>query len=339
MSDYQLSKVEEAVEQIRKGSLVIVADNENRENEGDLICSAEKVTPEIINFMATEARGLICMPVSAQIAENLDLKLMCESNDDQKTAFTVSVDGSPEKGVGTGISAPDRARTIEICLQDGSRPQDLRRPGHVFPLIAREGGVIAREGQTEASIDLCKLAGLKSAGVICEILNPDGTMAKREQLYHFGQKFKIPFITVEQIKKYRAQREELIEVTEEHIIETEQGKVKIIVFQEKFEPSYQHLAAYTVHRESKETETLTEIEVGEARQDMFNAILAPKDKEKSLRKKLEDFLRRLGDQPGVFIYQTVNSKSSKSLADLEIQEEKRRKSWLAEQVLRYLKLA
>jgi 3,4-dihydroxy 2-butanone 4-phosphate synthase / GTP cyclohydrolase II len=173
-------KVEDALEDIRQGKMVIVADDEDRENEGDLVCAAEAVTPEIINFMTTYARGLICAALSQERADELDLPLMTENNTDpQGTAFTVSVDAHRRFGVTTGISAADRATTVQVLVDPETKPLDLRRPGHIFPLRARAGGVLRRIGQTEAAVDLARLAGFQPAGVICEILNPEGDMARR----------------------------------------------------------------------------------------------------------------------------------------------------------------
>lgn len=220
--------VEAAIEAIRNGKMVIVADDEDRENEGDLICSAEKITPEIINFMAVEARGLICMPVSEQIAKRLKLNLMAAHNTDcNNTAFTVSIDGAVEKGIGTGISAKDRAKTIRLCLDPETKPEDLRRPGHIFPLIAKNGGVLERRGQTEAAVDLSKLAGLQAAGVICEIANSDGSMSRRDELFAFRDKHKIPFITVDQLKEYRLKNEILVERKASAKLPTKFGEFQI----------------------------------------------------------------------------------------------------------------
>jgi len=211
MGDQIFNTVEEAIDAIKDGRMVIVADDEDRENEGDLVCAAEKVTPEIINFMATEAKGLICMPVSSDIAEKLKLDPMTIDNTDFKgTAFTVSIDGCQSLGFETGISAKDRANTIKLCMKEDTKPEFLRRPGHIFPLVAKEHGVLERTGQTEASVDLSKMAGLKAGAVICEILNPDGTMARRDQLAEFSKKHNIPFITVAQIIEYRLKTEKLI---------------------------------------------------------------------------------------------------------------------------------
>lgn len=231
----QFSTVEEAIQAIKEGKLVIVADNEDRENEGDLVCAAEKITPELINFMAVEARGLICMPITRQLADKLDLRAMAAVNtDSEHTAFTVSIDGSREKGVSTGISALDRAKTIELCLEEDTTPHDLRRPGHIFPLIARDGGVLERKGQTEASVDLARLAGLKPAGVICEISNPDGSMARRDQLFDFAKEHNMPFITVEQIADYRLKNEFLLKKEAEASLPTKFGDFTIHAYSEVF---------------------------------------------------------------------------------------------------------
>jgi 3,4-dihydroxy 2-butanone 4-phosphate synthase / GTP cyclohydrolase II len=180
-------RVEDAIQDIRDGKMVIVADDEDRENEGDLVCAAEKITPEIINFMATEGRGLICTALAPERADELDLRPMTDVNTEaQGTAFTISVDAAPRFGVTTGISASDRATTIRLLVDPETQPSDLRRPGHIFPIRARPGGVLRRVGQTEASVDLARMAGLSPAGVICEILNDDGTMARRPELEAFA---------------------------------------------------------------------------------------------------------------------------------------------------------
>src|SRR3954466_11891890 len=196
--------VEAAIEDIRAGKMVIVADDENRENEGDLVCAAELVTPEIINFMATHARGLVCLALTADRADELDLRPMTDNNTEALgTAFTVSVDAARRFGVTTGISASDRATTIHVAINPTTVPSDLRRPGHVFPLRARPGGVLQRVGQTEASVDLARLAGLNPAGVICEILNADGSMARRAQLQEIAEQQGLTFVTVAQLVAYR----------------------------------------------------------------------------------------------------------------------------------------
>ncbi|HEX6750814.1 MAG TPA: bifunctional 3,4-dihydroxy-2-butanone-4-phosphate synthase/GTP cyclohydrolase II [Longimicrobium sp.] len=234
--------VEAAIEDIRNGKMVIVADDENRENEGDLVLAAELVTPDAINFMATHARGLICLALTAERADELDLRLMTEHNTEALgTAFTISVDAAHRFGVTTGISASDRATTIRVCMDEASVPGDLRRPGHVFPLRARPGGVLRRVGQTEASVDLSRLAGLKPGGVICEIMNEDGTMARRPQLEGFAKRYGIRFITVAQIVAYRLQRERLVHRAAEANIPTPYGEWRIIAYHNDVD-QFEHVA-------------------------------------------------------------------------------------------------
>ena len=217
--------VPDALEQIAAGGLVIVADDEDRENEGDLVCSAEKVTPDLINFMTKFGRGLICVSLTAERADALELPLMTDRNTDpQETAFTVSVDAHRRFGVTTGISAQDRATTVEVLVDPRSTPRDLRRPGHVFPLRARRGGVLRRVGQTEAAVDLARLAGLSPAGVICEILNEDGTMARRHQLEVMAREHGLKLITVEQVVAYRLARERLVRRVVEAPLRTPWGE-------------------------------------------------------------------------------------------------------------------
>ena len=234
--------IEDAIEDIRQGKMVIVADDENRENEGDLVCAAECVTPELINFMATHGRGLICLALTPERADALDLRPMTEVNTEALgTAFTVSIDAAHRFGVTTGISASDRAATIRVCMDPATVPSDLRRPGHVFPLRARPGGVLRRVGQTEASVDLARLAGLQPAGVICEILNDDGTMARRPQLEEFAQKHGVKFITVAQIVAYRLQRERLVRREAEANIPTPYGDWRIIAYRNDVD-QFEHVA-------------------------------------------------------------------------------------------------
>lgn len=223
-------KVSEAIDVIRAGGLVIVADDEDRENEGDLVGAAELVTPQHINFMATHGRGLVCLTLSAEIADRLDLPLMSDGRgqDPNGTAFTVSIDATAELGVSTGISAADRARTIQVAVSEDSKPSDLIRPGHVFPLRAKVGGVLQRVGQTEASMDLARLAGLAPAGVICEILNEDGTMARRPELEKFSADHDMPFITVAQIIAYRLKNERLVSRVAEATLPTAYGEFRVI---------------------------------------------------------------------------------------------------------------
>ena len=222
-------RVEDAIEEVRRGKMVIVADDEDRENEGDLVCAASEITPETINFMTKHGRGLICVAMTGERADELGLPLMTDNNTDpQRTAFTVSVDADTRFGVTTGISAFDRAKTIQVLLDPDTRPPDLRRPGHIFPLRARTGGVLRRVGQTEAAVDLARLAGLPAAGVICEILKEDGTMARRPELEEMARKYDLRFITVAQLVSYRLARERLVRRVAEAELPTEYGDFRIL---------------------------------------------------------------------------------------------------------------
>lgn len=206
----QCSSVESAIARIRAGQLVIVVDDESRENEGDLVCAAHAVTPEIVNFMAKHARGLVCLAMTAQQLQTLELPLMVRDNTAPlQTGFTISIDA--RAGVTTGISAADRARTIRVAVDPATQPNDLVRPGHIFPLQAREGGVLVRTGHTEAAVDLVRLAGLTPpAGVICEIMNDDGEMARREDLERFAAQHQIPICTIADLVRYRMRSETLV---------------------------------------------------------------------------------------------------------------------------------
>ena len=224
--------VETALEDIRQGKIVIVADDEDRENEGDLVCAASLVSPETVNFMTQFGRGLICVALSPPRAAELGLPLMTDENSDpQGTAFTISVDAHRRFGVTTGISAHDRAMTIQVLVNPDSRPDDLRRPGHIFPLKARPGGVLRRVGQTEAAVDLARLAGLPPIGVICEILNSDGTMARRPQLELYAKEHGLKFITVAQLVAYRLTKERLVVRVAEANLPTDFGPFRIIAYQ------------------------------------------------------------------------------------------------------------
>lgn len=221
--------VEEAIESFKKGDFVLIADDENRENEGDLICSAEKITPEKINFLATECKGLICLAITPERAMELELTQMVQKNTESaQTAFTQSIDGAAKFGVTTGISAFDRAETVRIAIDKNSRPNDLRRPGHVFPCVAKPGGVLQRTGHTEASVDLARLAGHAPAGVMCEIMNADGSMARRDELKEFAQKHGIKFITVAQLIAYRLKTEKFVTREAQATLPTQFGDFKVL---------------------------------------------------------------------------------------------------------------
>ena len=221
--------VAQAIADVAAGKFVVVADDEARENEGDLICAAELCTAEHINFMTQHARGLICLTLSPERCDDLGLPQMVEHNTEaHETAFTVSVDAASRFGVTTGISAADRARTIQVAMDPQTTPADLRRPGHVFPLRSRPGGVLQRVGQTEASVDLARLAGLRPAGVICEIMNADGTMARRDDLAAFCAAHGITFITVAQIVSHRLQHERLVHRVAQARLPTPFGEFTVI---------------------------------------------------------------------------------------------------------------
>ncbi len=224
------ASIPEAIEEIRRGRMIILVDDEDRENEGDLCCAAEKVTPEIINFMAKHGRGLICLSLTPERCEQLNLPLQASENTSRfETAFCVSIDA--REGITTGISAADRARTILTAIDPRTRPSDLVRPGHIFPLRAREGGVLVRAGQTEASVDLARLAGLTPAGVICEIMNGDGTMARLPQLITFARRFGLKIVTVADLIRYRLQHERVVRKRAESSLTTPYGEFRVSAYE------------------------------------------------------------------------------------------------------------
>ena len=238
-----LARVKEALEDIRRGKIVILVDDEDRENEGDLCMAAEMVTPEAINFMAKEGRGLICLSLTEERADYLGLPLMVQENSSSfGTAFTVSIEA--RRGVTTGISAADRARTIQVAIDDATIANDLARPGHVFPLRAKKGGVMVRAGQTEGSVDLARMAGLKPAGVICEIMNDDGTMARLPELRKFAEKHQLKIVTIADMVAYRMRKERLITRAAETHLPTRDGGVFNAVVYDNDVDSAQHLALY-----------------------------------------------------------------------------------------------
>src|SRR4051812_47016893 len=224
------ASIEEAAADMRDGRMVIIVDDEDRENEGDLVCAAELVTPEKINFMATHARGLICMPLTEERCDELHLTMQVADNTSfLGTAFTVSIEA--RRGVTTGISAADRATTILTAVDQRTRPQDLARPGHVFPLRAKNGGVLVRPGQTEASVDIARIAGLYPAGVICEIMNEDGTMARLPQLQEFATQHNLKMISVADLVRYRISKETLIRRVVETDLPTVYGRFRAIAYE------------------------------------------------------------------------------------------------------------
>jgi 3,4-dihydroxy 2-butanone 4-phosphate synthase/GTP cyclohydrolase II len=234
--------IEEAIAAVREGNLVIVADDEDRESEGDLVGAAERVTPEMVNFMARLGRGLICLSLLPERCGALGLPQMTEDNNESsETAFTVSIDAAKRFGVTTGISAADRAKTIQVAIDPATAPADLCRPGHVFPLRARRGGVLQRVGHTEASIDLARLAGLYPAGVICEIIADDGTMMRRPQLEEFAKEHDLTFVTIAQLVAYRLQHERLIHRVADARLPTPYGEFRVIGYENDVDRS-EHIA-------------------------------------------------------------------------------------------------
>jgi len=228
----QLDSIESAIADIRAGKVIIVVDDENRENEGDFLAAAENVTPEMINFMATHGRGLICTPLTEKRCEELKLDMMVGNNTDpMQTAFTVSVDLNG-KGVTTGISASDRAKTIQALVDPETKPQELSRPGHIFPLKAKEGGVLRRTGHTEAAIDFARLSGYQPAGVIVEIMNEDGTMARLPQLVEIARKFDLKLVSIEDLVSYRMQHDSLIQRVEDFELNTRFGTYRLRAYKQ-----------------------------------------------------------------------------------------------------------
>ena len=232
MSKVILDKISDAIDDVKKGKIIIVVDDENRENEGDFICAADLVTPEIINFMAKHARGLICMPITEKRSRKLNLYPMVTNNTDpMDTAFTVSVDLKGH-GVTSGISASDRSKTIKAIVDKNTKPEDLARPGHIFPLIAKDGGVLRRTGHTEAAIDFARLSGYSPAGVICEIMSEDGSMARVPELIKVAKKLDLKIVSIEDLVAYRMKHDSLITKKESFVFNTKFGDYNLSAFQQ-----------------------------------------------------------------------------------------------------------
>ena len=234
-----LNSIPDAIRDIKKGKAVIVVDDENRENEGDLCIAAEKVTPKAINFMALHGRGLICTPISIEIADRLDFPPMADCEDPGGCNFAVSTD--LKKGITSGISASDRAKTIQGIIDPKAKASDFVRPGHIFPLRARYGGVLVRAGHTEASVDLARLAGFQPAGTICEIMKADGTMARLPDLKKFAKKHKLKIISIADLIAYRREKEKLIQRVADAELPTEFGNFRVVAYQNKLNPAEEHL--------------------------------------------------------------------------------------------------
>ncbi|WP_309613668.1 3,4-dihydroxy-2-butanone-4-phosphate synthase [Flavobacterium sp.] len=304
MSDMKihLNTIEEAIEDIRQGKIIIVVDDEDRENEGDFLAAAEKVTPEMINFMATHGKGLICAPLTEKRCDELELHSMVKNNTDHmETAFTVSVDLKGH-GVTTGISASDRAKTILALVNEETKPYDLARPGHIFPLTAKQGGVLRRTGHTEAAIDFARLAGFKAAGVIVEIMNEDGSMARLPQLVEVAKKFDLKLVSIENLVAYRMQHDSLIVKKDDFEIETRFGKFRLRAYQQTTNKQV-HLAL-TKGSWNLGEPILTRINSTQANNDILNTLATAMDK------KLDDvFNRIIKEEKGaiLFINQEVDS--------------------------------
>ncbi|KFC18860.1 3,4-dihydroxy-2-butanone-4-phosphate synthase [Chryseobacterium sp. FH1] len=308
MDNFQLNTIEEALEDIKNGKMVIVVDDEDRENEGDLIAAAELTTPEMVNFMATHARGLICMPLTETRCDELELhSMVSNSTDPKETAFTISVD-LLGKGATTGISAGDRAKTIQAIMDSNTKPGDLMRPGHIFPLRAREGGVLKRAGHTEAAVDLTRLAGLKEGGVICEILNEDGSMSRLPQLLEFGKKHDLKVISIEDLIHYRIMRQgDLVERIEEREIKTHFGDFKFYVFEEK--PTEQIHYALTKGNWSADESVLVRVQSTGTYFDVFSRL---SNGEHPLMQQVTDLINKEGKGAVVFINNVSNKENTLS---------------------------
>tara|TARA_B100000073_G_scaffold164188_1_gene135907 strand:- start:473 stop:1609 length:1137 start_codon:yes stop_codon:yes gene_type:complete len=308
---FKLNSIESAIKDIRDGKIVIVVDDKNRENEGDFLASAELVTPEIINFMATHGRGLICAPITENISKRLGLNLMVGTNTDpQDTAFTVSID-LKGNGVTTGISASDRAATIRALIDKKTKANQFSKPGHVFPLVAKNGGVLRRTGHTEAAIDLPRLAGLKPAGVIVEIMNKDGSMARVPDLIKVAKKFDLKIISIEDLVAYRMEHDSLIEKEEDFEINTRFGKFRLRAYKQTTNNNV-HIAL-TKGSWDKGDAVLTRINSKSVQNDVLGTLTS--DTDASLSKMFEIINK---DKMGAMIFISPELKAINTLKRLKI---------------------
>lgn len=310
----QLDSIESAIHDIKNGKVIIVVDDENRENEGDFVAAAEKVTPEMINFMATHGRGLICTPLTESRCKDLALEMMVNNNTDpMETAFTVSVD-LRGKGVTTGISASDRALTIQSLIDSETKPYDLARPGHIFPLKAKEGGVLRRTGHTEAAIDFARLAGLYPAGVIVEIMNEDGTMARLPQLIRVAKKFDIKIVSIEDLVAYRMEHDSLIEKKEDFTIQTRFGVYRLRAYEQTTNHQI-HLALTKGDWTSEET-ILTRVNSTLVNNDILGTLTNDADA------KLDRMFQRVNEEgKGAILFINQQNQSKNLLRRLSILKE------------------
>ena len=313
-SNTQLDSIEAAIEDIKNGKVIIVVDDENRENEGDFLAAAEMATSEMVNFMATHGRGLICTPLTENRCKELGLGMMVQNNTDpMETAFTVSVD-LRGKGVTTGISAADRALTIKALVDKETKPTDLARPGHIFPLKAKEGGVLRRTGHTEAAIDFARLAGLEPAGVIVEIMNEDGTMARLPQLLKVAEKFDIKIVSIEDLVAYRMEHDSLIEKKEDFLLETRFGEFRVRAYQQTTNNQV-HLAL-TKGTWSKEEAILTRVNSTLVNNDILGTLTNNADK------KLDQMFQVINEEGrGAILFINQQNQSQNLLGRLSILKE------------------
>jgi len=300
----KLDNIEDAIESIRKGEVIIVVDDENRENEGDFIAAAEKITPTIINFMAKEGRGLICVPLSEKRCKEIKLDRMVANNaDPMGTAFTISVD-LKGKGVTTGISAKDRALTIKALVNENTKSNDFSKPGHIFPLIGKQGGVLRRTGHTEAAIDFARLAGMKPAGVIVEIMNEDGSMARLPELYKVSKKFGLKIVSIEDLVAYRMEHDSLIIKREDTFLNTRFGEFRLRAYQQTTNDQV-HLAL-TKGNMSKNESTLVRINSSQSRNDLLSLLMGTKEEEID---KVFSHINKEGKGAVIFINQPAKSEN------------------------------
>ena len=304
MKDIKLNKIKDAIEAIKNGEIIIVVDDEKRENEGDFIAAAEMINSSMINFMAKHGRGLICVPMSENLCNKLKLKKMVPNNTDPfETAFTVSVD-LKGNGVTSGISASDRAKTVQALVDDKTKPGDLTRPGHIFPLIAKEGGVLRRTGHTEASIDFSRLAGLKSAAVLCEIMNDDGSMSRLPELFKVAEKFNLKIVSIEDLIAYRMKNDSLISLMFDEEISTEYGGYRLRGYRQTNNNQI-HLAL-TLGEWNHDEPVLVRINSSVVENDILKILAGANDKNYS---KIFDKINNAGKGAIIFINQNQEPES------------------------------
>nr|WP_321234079.1 3,4-dihydroxy-2-butanone-4-phosphate synthase [uncultured Psychroserpens sp.] len=310
-TNIQLNTIEEAIQDIKQGKVIIVVDDENRENEGDFLAASSKITPETINFMATHGRGLICAPLTESRCKDLELNMMVNNNTDpMETAFTVSVD-LKGNGVTTGISASDRAKTVQALIDPNIKPFELSRPGHIFPLVAKDGGVLRRTGHTEAAIDFARLAGFEPAGVIVEIMNEDGSMARLPQLMDVAKKFDLKIVSIEDLVAYRMEHDSLIEKKEDFDIETRFGQFRLRAYQQT--TNNQIHIALTKGSWSKDEHVLTRVNATLVNNDILGTLTNNADK------KLDDMFKVVNAEgKGAIVFVNQQAQSMNLLKRLSI---------------------